>query len=93
MDRFFIFGTEAEAERFCTEGCPIYGQDADGNEVRDKGVTLRLAEWAKHPSEDSWLVRYDASFAKEGVPVADIDKGSVFPDTAVSQMTALGKKK
>ena len=93
MTRFFTFGSERDAEAFCTKGCPVYGVDLDGNEVRDKGVTLRLAEWVKHPSEDSWLVRYDEALAREGVAVVDIDKSAVFPDTAVAQMVALGKKK
>jgi len=54
---FFTFNSEAEAESFCTQGCPIYGRDLEGNEVTDRGVTTRLADWVKHPTLEKWLVR------------------------------------
>jgi len=92
MTRFFTFGSERDAEAFCTEGCPIYGVDLERNEVRDKGVTTRLADWVKHPEHDAWLVRFDERLDKEGIDVVEIDEKTIFPVTAAEQMLAVGKK-
>lgn len=79
MNKFFVFNSEAEAEAFCTEGCPIYGKDLEGNEVRDKGVTTRLTEWKKHPTEELWLVEWDNCMdGKEG-NLQEFDKEKLFP--------------
>ena len=83
MTKYFTFQSEAEAEEFCTRGCPIYGKDLEGNEVKDKGVTTRLADWKKHPTEELWLVEY--SFIFEGRPTENLkeyNKDELFPKTA-----------
>lgn len=79
MTKFFVFNTEEEAEAFCTTGCPIYGHDLEGNEVKDKGVTTRLAEWKKHPTEEKWLVK--ASDMPEGTEgeIEELDEDKLFP--------------
>lgn len=79
MTQYFTFSSEAEAEKFCTQGCPIYGKDLEGNELKDKGVTLRLAEWKKHPTEELWLVK--ASDMPEGTKgkIEELDEDKLFP--------------
>lgn len=54
---FYQFDSEIEAEAVCTAGCPIYGKDLNGNEVIDRGVTTRLANWVKHPTLNKWLIK------------------------------------
>lgn len=79
MTRFFVFDSEAEAEAFCTEGCPIFGKDLDGSEVQDKGVTTRLANWAKHPTDEKWLVKHcDVLDGKSG-ELQDFDEKMILP--------------
>ena len=79
MTRYFTFNSEIEAEEFCTHGCPIYGTDLEGREVTNKGVTTRLADWKKHPTEKKWLVQYDKSlFDKEG-DIQEFDREILFP--------------
>ena len=82
MTKYFTFNSEAEAEEFCTRGCPIYGKDLEGNEVKDKGVTARLADWKKHPAEGLWLVK--ASDMPEGSvgEIQELDEDKLFPQTA-----------
>lgn len=91
MTKFFVFNTEQEAEDFCTKDCPIYGRDLEGNEVRDKGITLRVAEWRKHPKTESWLVDYDEALDTKMETVIDLDENEIFPRDAVSKMVALNK--
>ena len=76
---FFVFNSEKEAEKFCTNGCPIIGKSLDGSEVEGKGVTTRLAEWVKHPTEDLWLVK--ASSMPEGTDglIEELDEEKLFP--------------
>lgn len=81
MEKFFVFNSEAEAEAFCTEGCPIYGKDLAGNEVKDKGVTTRLADWVKHPTEELWLVRSYRKLEGKPVQTLEITKEVVFPES------------
>ena len=76
-----MFNSETEAEAFCTEGCPIYGKDLDGNEVKDKGVTTRLADWVKHPTEELWLVRSHRKLEGKSVQTLEIAKEVVFPES------------
>lgn len=79
MTKFYTFNSEQEAEAFCTQGCPIYGKDLEGNEVRDKGVTTRLADWVKHPSAEKWLVNTGhMPEGTEGV-VEDFDHDLIYP--------------
>jgi hypothetical protein len=91
MTQYFVFGSEAEAEAFCTDGCPVYGKDLEGNEVRDKGITTRAAEWKRHPSERKWLVKRSVGLAGKGAGVEELDEAKLFPDEAVARMLALGK--
>lgn len=79
MTKYFTFNSEAEAEKFCTEGCPIYGIDLEGNEVRDKGVTTRLADWVKHPNEEKWLVAWNEDLKDVEGAIQEFDKDILFP--------------
>ena len=76
---FFTFNSEAEAESFCTQGCPIYGRDLEGKEVTDKGVTTRLADWVKHPSQEKWLVRVADMPGETKGTIEEFDEEIIYP--------------
>ena len=86
MTQYFVFNSEQAAEEFCTRGCPIYGQDLEGNEVRDRGMTTRLADWVKHPIEEKWLVRYNDIFEKEDQSsLVELDEEKLFPSMSMEE--------
>lgn len=87
MAKFFVFNSESEAEAFCTKGCPIYGKDLEGNEVRDRGVTTRLANWKKHPTDEKWLVEFSQTFEKEDqANLVELDKEQLFPKPSMANL-------
>jgi hypothetical protein len=89
MTKYFTFNSEQEAEQFCTQGCPIYGKDLSGNEVRDRGVTIRLADWKKHPTEELWLVQYDESLADKEGEIQEFDREILFPTPKMEDLLKL----
>lgn len=86
MTKYFVFNSENEAEKFCTEGCPIYGIDLDGNEVRDRGVTTRLADWVKHPTEEKWLVQWNEDLKDVEGEILEFDKDVLFPSISMEEL-------
>lgn len=87
MTKYFVFNSEQAAEEFCTKGCPIYGKDLEGNEVRDRGVTTRLADWVKHPTEEIWLIEYSDIFKNEDQSnLVELDKEELFPQPKMEEM-------
>lgn len=91
MTKFFVFNSETEAEAFCTEGCPIYGKDLEGNEVCDKGVTTRIADWLKHPTEEKWLVKQCDALAEKKGDIQELDENAIFPKKAIEEMLRVMK--
>lgn len=79
MTRYFTFNSESEAEAFCTQGCPIYGTDLKGNEVQDKGITTRLADWIKHPKLEKWLVRVADMPGETKGTIEEFDEEIIYP--------------
>ena len=75
----FVFTTEAQAEEFCTLGYPKIGKDLKGNEVQDIGITLRAADWKKHPDKDEWYVTYHKLFEGRDGEQIEIDMQKIFP--------------
>lgn len=86
MTQYFIFNSEADAEKFCTKGCPIYGKDLDGNEVTDKGVTTRLSDWVKHPTEEKWLVQWSEDLRDMEGEIQEFDKEVLFPTPSMEEL-------
>lgn len=87
MTKYFTFNSEIEAEAFCTQGCPIYGTDLDGNEVKDKGVTSRFAEFIKHPSDELWLVKVADMPEDAKGQIQEIDDKIIYKNRDLNKIT------
>lgn len=84
----FVFTTEQEAEKFCTEGYPIFGKNLKGEEVQDRGITTRAADWVKHPDKKEWYVKITEELKDRERAQVEIDFEKLYPRPAITSLMA-----